>query len=204
MKRLSILIVLLAGVCSQILAQETDLKKVYTDVTTQINSSLLTRKGAFELSGSAFYDRLKNTYHFHGTGESEVLYETYLADLGVSYFFINNLAVGLAFSYLNQKTNFNDYYHYNISESNLGPLVKYYFGEKRWRPYLFANYFFEFGNVGEHKGEFDLGAGILYHLTGNIGLTLQVKYGMFVSKDDIGGVKQNRIFLGIGIANFIL
>lgn len=99
MKRLSILIVLLAIVCSQILAQETDLKKVYTDVTTQINSALLTSKGSFEINGSIFYDRLTTTYDL--TADAELIMETFQVDVGVSHFLMNNLSLGLLFTYKN-------------------------------------------------------------------------------------------------------
>jgi len=84
----------------------------------------------------------------------------------------------------------------------LGPVIKYYIGEKRWRPYLFANYLVMTGDVLD-GGETDLGVGILYHVTGNFAINLQLKYG-FISADEQNYKGLNRLFVGIGLVNFIL
>jgi hypothetical protein len=201
MNHLSKVFILIVCVYSQIMAQETDLKKVYTDITTQINSSLLTQKGSFEINGSIFYDRLTTTYEL--LDDAELITETFQVDAGVSHFVMNNLSMGLLFSYLNVKSDFEGNSLANASLTYAGPLFKYYFGKDRWRPYIFTDYLFNSNDVGDQKGEFDLGAGILYHLTGNTGLTLQCKYGISVIEDG-KDITQNRIFIGIGIANFIL
>ncbi len=201
MKRLSILIVLLAIVCSQILAQETDLKKVYTDVTTQINSALLTSKGSFEINGSIFYDRLTTTYDL--TADAELIMETFQVDVGVSHFLMNNLSLGLLFTYKNLSSDIDGKSVTNASLTYAGPIFKYYFGKDRWRPYIFTDYLFYSNDVGDQKGEFDLGAGILYHLSGNTGITMQFKYGISVIEEG-EVIDQDRIFIGIGLATFIL
>ena len=45
-----------------IFAQEETLKGIYKDVTTAINTALLTRKGAFEISGFASYNYYKTDF----------------------------------------------------------------------------------------------------------------------------------------------
>jgi hypothetical protein len=196
MKQLSNIVILVACVCSQMMAQETDLKKVYTDVTTQINSALLTRKGAFELSGFLFYDRLENKGTYENV-DQKVTFETFQVETGSAYFFMNNLAAGVLFSYLNESQGV-----VNYEQFMGGPVIKKYFGEKQWRPYLFTNYLFMSGDILD-GGEWEMVAGVLYHVTGNFGLTLQIKYGiLFAKKDFTEG--QNRLFVGIGLVNFIL
>jgi len=196
MKQLLIIFVGVACAFSQIMAQETDLKEVYTDVTTKINSSLLTRKGAFELNGNIFYDRLKTEYS-EGNEGWEFIDKTFQADAGVSYFIMNQLSLGILLSYLDQKR-----LYANLQQTMMGPVAKLYFGEKRWRPYLFIDYLFINGDVMD-GGETDIGAGILYHVTGNFGFSLQLKYGILsADEENIKGF--SRMFIGIGIVNFIL
>jgi hypothetical protein len=196
MKQLLLLYAVVAGSCSQIMAQETDLKEVYTDVTTKINSSLLTRKGAFELNGYIFYDRLKMEYS-EGNENREFIDKTFQADAGVSYFIENQLSLGIVLSYFDQKRLYS-----TIQQTMTGPIVKLYFGEKRWRPYLFVDYLFINGDVMD-GGETDIGAGILYHLTGNFGISFQLKYGV-LSADEENTEGFSRMFIGFGIVNFIL
>jgi hypothetical protein len=179
-------------------AQETDLKKIYTDITTSINSALLTRKGAYEVNGFLFYDRLKvkykDSYNFDGDG----INETYQAETGIAYFLINNLSGGLLFSYLHQK----QYRQPKLEQTMIGPVIKKYFGEEEWRPYLFTDYLFCTGDILD-GGEWDAGIGLLYHVAGNFGVTLQVKYGNIFSRDS--NIKaMNRVVVGLGIVNFIL
>ncbi len=198
MKQLPKVFILIACVYSQIMAQETDLKKVYTDVTTQINSALLTRKGAFELTGSVFYERFKEKYddYFRNT---EFITETFQVDAGLGHFFFNNISLGVLLSYFNMKQSFTER---SIEQTMVGPAIKLYFGEKRWRPYLSADYLFLTGDSWD-GGEADFGAGLLYHATGNFALSLQIKYGiLFADEDHLEGL--NRLFVGIGIVNFIL
>jgi hypothetical protein len=196
MKYLWIVIVLVATLCSQLLAQETDLKKIYTDVTTRINSALLTRKGAYELNGFIYYNRLTTRYKQNLVIPEDKI-ETFQVEAGGAHFFMNNLSLGILLSYLNQKQN-----NLRTDQTMAGPMIKKYFGDKEWRPYLFSDYLFLSGDNLD-GGEWDMGAGLLYHVTGNFGIIVQVKYGiLFANEESIKS--QNRLFVGIGIINFIL
>ena len=78
----------------------------------------------------------------------------------------------------------------------MSELLNYYFSEIFWEEELFltGDYF--------DGGELGFGAGIMYHVAGNLGITLQLKYGQIWStKNDIES--QNTIFVGIGLSNFI-
>jgi hypothetical protein len=197
MKYLLIYFFAFIGTVSQIFAQETDLKKIYTEITTTINSSLLTRRGAYEISGFIFYDRMKTVYEDSYNYNDESITETFRAEPGVGYFFIDNLSAGLLFSYLNQKQD-----QERTEQTLAGPIVKMYFGDKEWRPYLFTDYLFWTGDIMD-GGEWDLGIGLLYHVSGNFGVTAQVKYGILFS-DEKYIQEMNRIYVGFGIINFIL
>ena len=196
MKYMYMFIMITWGFFAPAMAQETDLKKIYTDITTTINSALLTRKGAFELSGNIFYDRLETEYRLNND-KQEFTNETFQFDAGLAHFLVNNLSLGVLISYLNQKQ-----YTERIEHTMVGPVIKYYIGEKRWRPYLFADYLFMTGDVMD-GGETDIGAGLLYHVTGNFAISLQFKYGI-LSADEETFKGLNRIFIGLGIVNFIL
>lgn len=55
----------------------------------------------------------------------------------------------------------------------------------------------------EYEGNaIDAGAGLFYHVAGNVGLNLYVKYG-FMSSDDNQIDNQSRMFIGLGISGFI-
>jgi len=193
---LNYLLVIICTV-SQIIAQETDLKKIYTDITTTINSALLTRKGAWEVGGFVFYDRIETTYKYLYNFNHELITETFQAETEVTHFFMDNLSAGVLCSYLNQKQD-----RERMEQTLLGPVIKKYFGDKEWRPYLFTNYLFMTGDILD-GGEWDAGVGLLYHVAGNFCITIQAKYGILFSNEDL--IKeQNRLFVGIGIINFIL
>lgn len=77
-----------------------------------------------------------------------------------------------------------------------------YFGEDNLRPFILAEYLFLVGDNFDGS-ELDFGAGIFCHVTGNFGFNFFGKYGfIWSSNNDID--TQNRIFIGIGISNFIL
>jgi len=198
MRTISSTFLLLVSI-SCICAQEQDLKEIYTDVTTAINSALLTKKGSAELSGFFSYNYLKTEYEY-----SERLTEQIIqVEPGFSYFYFDNISFGFMLSYYYQKTE-NESYDFSMSNDqiSIGPLIKYYFGEDRFRPFILTDYLFLTGDDFD-GGELDIGGGILYHVTGNFGLSLQIKYGIIWRGND-NFDSQNRIFIGVGFVNFIL
>ncbi len=177
-------------------AQKEKLKDLYKNVTTTINTALITKSGSMEISGFVSYNQYETQYNDNGKMTQQIV----LIEPTFSYFFIDNLSLGLDLSYLNQKTKFSGITQ-TVKQTSLGPFAKFYIGNKRLRPFIQADYLFLTGDNYE-GGELDFGAGILYHVTGNIGLSLFGKYGIISSTDnDIDS--QNRIFIGIGLANFI-
>lgn len=54
-----------------------------------------------------------------------------------------------------------------------------------------------------YKGNaIEVGAGIFYHVTGNVGLNLLGKYGVISSDNHIID-NQNRLYIGLGISSYI-
>ena len=180
-------------------AQEKDLKGIYSDVTTAINSALLTKSGSKELSGFLSYNSFTTTY----TYDEKIARQSLLLEPVFLYFIVDRIALGLDVSYLREKT---DYESLDISTTTeqtfVGPVAKMYFGEDRFRPFVLADYLFLVGDNYE-GGVFDIGAGIFYHVSGNFGFSLLGKYGfMFSTKNYVDS--QKRLFIGVGISNFIL
>jgi hypothetical protein len=192
-------IIFLVAFINLIYAQDKDVKEIYTDFTTAINSALLTKKGANEISGFLSYNYLKTEYDYNDSRTEQIMQ----FEPGFSYFYFDNISFGLILSYLYQKT---DYESSNDSRSMdqifIGPMAKVYFSKEKFRPFLLTDYLFLTGDNFE-GGEFDIGAGVLYHVTGNFGINLQVKYG-FIWSDKNHIDNQNRIFIGVGFSNFIL
>ena len=185
-------------------AQDKDLKDLYTDFTTAINSALLTKKGSVELSGFLSYNSVKTVYQENQeTTESITQLEPQ-----VSYFIIDNVSAGLIFSYTHIKSEYKNlilpaiYAFPEPEEQTLaGPILKMYFTEEKLRPFVFADYLIMFGN--SRGGEMDLGAGVFYHVSGNFGLNLFGKYGI-LWPDEKTIDSQKRIFIGLGVSTFIL
>jgi hypothetical protein len=198
MKKTKIVTCILCLSCIHLSAQGDNLKDVYTKVTTAINSSLLTRSGSIELSGAFSYNRFQTSF----SDDEKMRQQIFLLEPVVSYFFINRLSLGLDFSYLNQKTDAGSSENsQTIEQSFIGPLIKWYCCDKRIRPFISADYLFMIGDNYE-GGVFDLGAGLFYHVRGNFGFSLSAKYG-FISSSDSAIDSQSRMFIGIGITNFI-
>jgi len=199
MKTTSVLLFILLFSSISLFAQENDLKEIYTDVTTAINSALLTKSGSIEISGSLSY----STYTTNFTYDEKMTQQIFLIEPVFLYFIVDNISFGLDASYLNQKIDYKSSYDSRRTEQTfVGPITKMYFGKDRFRPFILADYQFLVGDNYE-GGVLDIGAGVFYHVTGNFGFSMFGKYGfMFSSNDNIDS--QNRIFIGIGIANFIL
>jgi len=190
----SILIIILY--ITQAFPQENDIKDAYLDITDAIDSALLTQKGVVELSGIMSYNDMTTEFD-NGRYEFREVVQTLQIESGISYFIINDLSIGFLFSYFRQKIGG------TITEQTMtGPILKKYFGEDRLRPFVFANYLFLVGDNSD-GGELDCGAGVLYHISGNLGISTLLKYGQIFSDHDYIK-KQNRIFFGIGLTNFIL
>ena len=180
-----------------IFAQDETLKDIYKDVTTAVNSALLTRAGALEISGFASY----NYYNTEYSDNESITQNIFLIEPLVAYFVADNLALGVDLSYLYDYTIFSSR-EISYTQTYVGPLIKFYFGDKRFRPFVTADYLFLIGNSYD-GGEFDLGGGVLYHLAGNIGINLFAKYGIIrTGRDDIN--TKNRVFIGIGVSGFII
>jgi len=199
MKTILILILFFLVSFSNLNAQENDLKKIYKDVTTAINSALLTKSGSIEISGFVSYNYFNTDY----TYDQKISQHIFQLEPTFSYFIVDNLSLGIDLSFLSQKTTYESSNESaTLEQTFVGPIAKMYFGSDKFRPFILADYLFMVGDNYD-GGELDLGAGIFYHLTGNFGFSLFGKYGiLWSSKDDID--KQNRIFIGLGISSFIL
>ena len=198
MRKLFFILVLIFAASSLLSAQENDIKKIYTDITTKINSALLTQKSSIEVSGFMSYNYYKTKFDY---GETRKQHLVQIEPI-ISYFFIDDLSIGLNFSYQYYKTE-NDVGNdpSAVEQTFFGPIGKYFLGEGDFRPFVFGDYLFLVGDNFE-GGELGFGAGIMYHIAGNIGINFQLKYGQIWSnKDNIDS--QNTIFVGIGLSNFI-
>lgn len=198
MRQILIILILILAEFSSLLAQDTDLKKIYTDITTKINSALLTKKSSIEVSGFISYNYYKTKFDDGDTREHHLVQ----IEPVISYFFINDLSFGLNLSYQYEKSeNETGNNPGTIEQTFIGPIGKYYFAEGEFRPFIFADYLFLTGDNFD-GGELGFGAGLMYHITGSTGLNLQIKYGhIWSNKDNIDS--QNAIFIGIGFSNFI-
>lgn len=199
MKTTRVLLFILLFSTLNLFAQENDLKEIYTDVTTAIYSALLTKSGSMEISGFLSY----NSYTTNFTYDEKMTQQIFLIEPVFLYFFVDNISLGFDVSYLNQKTDYESSEDSRtIEQTFVGPIAKMYFGEDRIRPFILADYLFLVGDNYD-GGVLDIGAGVFYHVTGNFGFSIFGKYGFMSStKDNIDS--QSRIFIGIGISNFIL
>ena len=199
MKTTSLVLCIILFSSISLLAQEDDLKGIYTDITTAINSALLTKSGSKEISGFLSFNSFTTKYTYN----EKMTQQIFLIEPVFLYFFIDNIALGLDVSYLNQKTDYKSSEDSGtIEQTFVGPIAKMYFGEDRLRPFILADYLYLVGDNYD-GGVLDIGAGVFYHVTGNFGFSFFGKYGfMYSTKDNID--RQNRVFIGIGISNFIL
>ncbi len=199
MKSILIFIIISVLLPNFIFAQEKDLKEIYADVTTAINSTLLTKTNSIEMSGFLSYNYLSTEYSYDEKRTQQI----FQVEPVFSYFFIDNVSLGIDLSYLYQKT---DYQSSNesttLEQTFVGPIAKMYFGEKRIRPFILADYLFMVGDNYD-GGELDFGAGVFYQVAGNFGINVFTKYGIIWSSQD-NVDNQSRIFIGIGISSFIL
>ena len=199
MKKISVLLFVLLFSSISLFAQEKELKEIYTDVTTAINSALLTKSGSIEISGFLSYNSYTTNFNY----DEKMTQQIFLIEPVFLYFFVDNISLGLDVSYLNQKTDYKSSDDSRtIEQTFVGPIAKMYFGEDRFRPFILADYLFLVGDNYD-GGVFDIGAGVFYHITGNFGFSFFGKYGFMSSTND-NIDSQNRIFIGIGISNFIL
>jgi hypothetical protein len=164
-----------------------------------INSALLTKAGSKELSGFISYNHSNTTY----TYDAELYQQQILVEPLFSYFFVDNISLGIDLSYLHQKTESKPSGGTTrVEQTFVGPIAKMYFGEERFRPFVLTDYLFMIGDNFD-GGVLDFGGGVFYHATGNFGFSLFGKYGtVWSSRDSID--RQNRLFIGIGINNFFL
>ena len=113
----------------------------------------------------------------------------------VGYFFADNFLIGieLAMSFSNYK----DKNSHSSSANNtylFAPFVKYYFSQKEFKPFLFAEYGFGTHHSKYNSPYYDLegkanlsalavGGGISYFINNFIGLDLGINYTITSSKD---------------------
>jgi len=195
MKRLLLLVVIIFF-CTQIYSQENEVKKVYLGITDAIDSALLTQQGGYEVGGNFSYSDVTTEIEYNNHVYKEVI-QILQIDLALSYFVFDNLSFGMLFSYLQQNLD-----GPTTEQTMVGPVLKKYFGDDRFRPFVFADYLFLTGDNID-GGELDFGAGVLYHIAGNFGISAQLKYGQIFT--DFNNIKkQNSLMFGIGIQNFIL
>ena len=172
-------------------SDDEDLKDIYNTITTSINSAILTKKGNWQVSGAAFYNDVNTT-----VSGTEMTHRTFQAEPALSYFVVNDLALGLCGSYLYQETDGR-----KSEQKMFGPVAKMYFCSKRWRPFMLADFLFVMAERYE-GGEADIGAGLLYHVAGNFGIAAHAKYGFFFPAVD-RIEERNRLSVGLGIECFI-
>ena len=179
-------------------AQDDDLKNIYTNFTTKINSALLTKQSSIEISGFISYNYYKTKYTYAETKKTHFLQIEPI----ISYFFIDDLSFGLNLSYQYENIEHESSNEPKETEQTfIGPIGKYYFGEDKFRPFILADYLFLVGDNFD-GGELGIGAGVVYHISGNMGINIQLKYGqIWSSNNNIDS--QNRVLIGIGISNFI-
>ncbi len=200
MKSLKLFICFCIFSSGQLIAQEEeDLKDIYKDVTRVINSALLTKSGSKELSGFMSYNHSNTTY----TDDAELYQQVITFEPVFSYFFVDNISLGIDLSYHREKTESKPSGGLTtVEQTFVGPIAKMYFGEERFRPFVLTDYLFMIGDNFD-GGVLDFGAGVFYHATGNFGFSLFGKYGtVWSNRDSID--RQNRVFIGIGINNFFL
>jgi hypothetical protein len=183
----------------QAYAGEKDLKNIYTAITNKVNSAILTRRGSNEITGSASFQSLKTEYD-SGLKTTEQLLD---ADLGTGRFIVDNLSLGILFSLTNQHVTENlSNQKKSVNQVWIGPYVNKYFGNDRIRPFLSAEYLFLRGDVFD-GGEADMGLGLLIHASGNMGITVQAKYGVSPSGSE-SIHSRNRLLFAVGMTHFIL
>ncbi|MCB0284843.1 MAG: hypothetical protein H6627_00680 [Calditrichae bacterium] len=197
MKKCLLLLLMLLPVFG--FAQEETLKGFYKDVTTAINSALLTRAGSIEISGLAAYNYEKTKYNYNAESINHLLQ----IEPVVGYFFFDNIALGLDLNYTYQKSKFSAISRsFSNSQTYAGPFAKLYFGDERFRPFVLASYLVLTGDIYD-GGQADLGGGVLYHLDGNIALNFFAKYGL-IWNDNTTVDSKSHIFMGLGLSGFIL
>lgn len=133
------------------------------------------------------------------------------------YFIKDNLALGLEVSL--SFSNTEDYdYDSTERESTLAfsPFSRYYFGDKKVRPFLYAS-----GGIGRYKTKYrstitdfksdstytlifySLGAGTGFFLNDAISIELEFRYGRLSSKENGFGTIQNAFVLNAGFSIFL-
>jgi hypothetical protein len=189
----------LCGMFQDTLAQKTDLKDLYTGITTAINSALLTRKGSVEMRGSMYYDRLKTTYK----NGPEYVDEVIQVKPAIYYMIFDNVGLGGMLSYTKSTYQIGGSSHKEVNtQTALGPSLKKYFYKDKWRPFATAGYLAHIGDNWQGR-EIDLGLGLMYHLQSTTALSLEINYG-FIRPNDHDIDHRSRILVGVGISSFIL
>lgn len=192
---ITLFLLLMAGISA---AQDKNLQDIYTEITTKINAALLTRQSAWEVSGYSSFNYTKTGYK---AGETVRQYTLHIEPM-LAYFIVDDLALGMNLLYAYDKTERDsDNDAAVLQQTFLGPIVKYYFGDDNVRPFLLTDYLFCMRDQFD-GGELGAGAGILYHISGNLGLNLHAKYS-FIWADDKRIESQSRIMAGIGLSSFI-
>ena len=133
------------------------------------------------------------------------------------YFIKDNLALGLEVSLSFSKT---EDYDYDIRQREstiaFSPFARYYFGDKKVRPFVYAS-----GGIGSHKDKFHstitdykrnstytlffyrLGAGAGFFINDTVSIELELGYGRLSSKENDFGTIQNAFGLSGGFSIYL-
>ncbi len=199
MTRYLLLFSLLCCFVQNTLAQKRDLKDLYTNITTAVNSALLTQKGSVEIRGSMYYDRLQTRYK----EGPEFIDEIIQVKPAAYYMMFDNVGLGGLLCYSRNTTQITGGSDKTVStQTAIGPSLKKYFRKDSWRPFATLGYLAHLGDQREGR-EFDLGIGIMFHLQSTTALSLEVNYG-FIRPSEQAVDSRSRILVGIGLSSFML
>lgn len=173
-------------------------------VATAANAQ--TEKGKIVVSGSTDLSFSSMTMSMEYDGESmgddvsvsEIGFET-----SVSYFVIDNLALGLNFDVESTKMDDNKSNSYMV-----GPTARYYFGSSNIKPYAQADYLFGSQTDDESTAKmsgWDIGAGVGFFLNDVVSIDLGLAYGSLTAEnedDDKMKIKGSGLAFNAGFSIF--
>ncbi|WP_430813363.1 outer membrane beta-barrel protein [Carboxylicivirga sp. RSCT41] len=148
-----------------------------------------TEKGKVAVSGASDLNFSALNYQFEYDGEDvgeDFGVTNFNIKPTVSYFVIDNLAIGLAFNYQFEKID-----DYKENSFMFGPTVRYYIGASKVKPYVQADVLV--GNSKADDGDeesksnisgWDLGAGVAIFLNDFVSIDLGLGYASLTETDD--------------------
>ena len=177
-----------------------------------------TEKGKIIISGATdlSLSSIKIQQESDGSGFNEEATVTkFNIEPSVSYFVIDNLALGLSLDFETGKEK-NDNAESKDNSCILGPSIRYYFGESNIKPYLRGDVMFGTGNyesendLYEYESKYniwgwDLGAGMALFLNDYVAFDLGLVYSFLknVDKDNNSKYKTKGFALSGGISIYL-